>query len=49
MREHERFTREVAALRAGLMDGEFDAEFAAGKTMTEEQAIAYALEGADEQ
>ncbi|NUM74266.1 protein kinase [candidate division KSB1 bacterium] len=49
MREHERCDREVAALRAALMDNEFDAEFAAGKTMTEEQAIAYALESADKQ
>lgn len=47
MREHERCDREVAALRAALMDDEFDAEFASGKTMTEEQAIAYALESAD--
>ncbi|MGH7601259.1 MAG: ATP-binding protein, partial [bacterium] len=46
VREHKRFDREVASVRAALKEN-FDAEYAAGKTMTEEQAIAYALKAAD--
>jgi predicted ATPase len=46
--EHERFDHEIAALRAALNDKKFNAEYAAGKNMTEEQAVAYAFEGADE-
>ncbi len=45
--EHKRFNREIAAIRAALNDEKFDGQYAAGKTMTEEQAIAFALEGAD--
>jgi tetratricopeptide (TPR) repeat protein len=47
VREQERFDREVAALRAALNAEKFDAEYTAGKNMTEEQAVAYAQEGAD--
>jgi predicted ATPase/tRNA A-37 threonylcarbamoyl transferase component Bud32 len=47
VREHERFNREVAALRTALKDEKFDAEYAARKAMTEKEAIAYALIGAD--
>jgi hypothetical protein len=45
--DRERFDHEIAAMRAALKDEKFNAEYAAGKTMTEEQAIAYAMEDTD--
>jgi hypothetical protein len=41
------YERNVAALRAQLGDADYAAAWEAGRTMTIEQAIAYALEGSD--
>jgi hypothetical protein len=41
------YERAVAAARAQLEAQVFDAAWAAGRAMTPEQAIAYALEGSD--
>ncbi len=43
--ERDRYDREVAALREALGEEAFAAAWAAGRAMTLEEAVAYALEG----